>query len=169
MVYITLPRTFRGILLSLILVSSAVDSFRFFLISFLLGPKLYNAYASVLDSNHNGSTRLHLDVADAVNVMVYAGKHISGVDGYATWQIFSPDDTPYIRKYLRERHPNLKAMAGDPIHNQSIYLTPDMLDDLATEYHVCPYVVRQRVGEAVFIPAGSAHQVVRLLREIIRC
>lgn len=114
----------------------------------------------MLDSNHSGSTRLHLDVADAVNVMVYAGKHVSGADGHATWQVFSPNDTDRIRQYMREHHPDLKEVAGDPIHNQSVYLTPDMLNELATEYHVCPYVVHQRVGEAVFIPAGSAHQVV---------
>ena len=125
------------------------------------GPKIYNAYASVLDSEHSGSTRLHIDVADAVNVMVYAGKHISGAAGYAEWQIFSPNDTNTIRRYLRERCPHLNGVAGDPIHNQAIYLTPDMLNELAAEHYVLPYVVHQRVGEAVFIPAGSAHQVVR--------
>lgn len=43
-----------------------------------LGPKMYNAYGSALHSD-KGTTNLHLDVSDAVNVMVYVG--ISKEDG----------------------------------------------------------------------------------------
>ena len=98
-----------------------------------VGPKIYNAYASVLYSDHSGSTRLHLDAADAVNIMVYAGQDVSGAKGYATWQIFSQDDRNRIREYLRERHHHANDTPGDPIHNQSIYLTPDMLKALAKQ------------------------------------
>lgn len=37
-----------------------------------LGPKMYNAYGSALHPKH-GTTNLHLDISDAVNVMVYVG------------------------------------------------------------------------------------------------
>ncbi|XP_043460930.1 probable JmjC domain-containing histone demethylation protein 2C isoform X2 [Leptopilina heterotoma] len=37
-----------------------------------LGPKMYNAYGSALHPN-KGTTNLHLDISDAVNVMVYVG------------------------------------------------------------------------------------------------
>jgi len=37
-----------------------------------LGPKMYNAYGSAL-SPQTGSTNLHLDISDAVNLMVYVG------------------------------------------------------------------------------------------------
>ncbi|KAI4495689.1 hypothetical protein M0802_008524 [Mischocyttarus mexicanus] len=37
-----------------------------------LGPKMYNAYGSALYPN-KGTTNLHLDISDAVNVMVYVG------------------------------------------------------------------------------------------------
>ncbi|KAJ8684049.1 hypothetical protein QAD02_019841 [Eretmocerus hayati] len=37
-----------------------------------LGPKMYNAYGSALYPD-KGTTNLHLDVSDAVNVMVYVG------------------------------------------------------------------------------------------------
>ncbi|XP_030757045.1 probable JmjC domain-containing histone demethylation protein 2C isoform X2 [Sitophilus oryzae] len=37
-----------------------------------LGPKMYNAYGSALHAAR-GTTNLHLDVSDAVNVMVYVG------------------------------------------------------------------------------------------------
>lgn len=37
-----------------------------------LGPKMYNAYGSPMHSS-KGTTNLHLDISDAVNVMVYVG------------------------------------------------------------------------------------------------
>merc|ERR1719244_1046899 len=37
-----------------------------------LGPKMYIAYGSPLYSNY-GSTNLHLDMSDAVNLIVYVG------------------------------------------------------------------------------------------------
>ena len=37
-----------------------------------LGPKMYNAYGSARTPKE-GSTNLHLDVSDAVNIMVYIG------------------------------------------------------------------------------------------------
>jgi len=50
-----------------------------------LGPKMYNAYGSAL-APRTGSTNLHLDVSDAVNLMVYVGiphdeeeKHATGL------------------------------------------------------------------------------------------
>jgi hypothetical protein len=51
-----------------------------------LGPKMYNAYGSALYPT-KGTTNLHLDISDAVNVMVYVGipkdgdneEHIKGI------------------------------------------------------------------------------------------
>lgn len=37
-----------------------------------LGPKMYTAYGSALYAT-KGTTNLHLDISDAVNVMVYVG------------------------------------------------------------------------------------------------
>ena len=37
-----------------------------------LGPKMYNAYGSSLTPK-SGSTNLHLDISDAVNMMMYVG------------------------------------------------------------------------------------------------
>ncbi|XP_023254260.1 lysine-specific demethylase 3A-like [Seriola lalandi dorsalis] len=39
-----------------------------------LGPKMYNAYGLISTEDRKvGTTNLHLDVSDAVNVMVYVG------------------------------------------------------------------------------------------------
>ena len=118
---------------------------------------MYNAFASTFDETHAGSTRLHLDMSDAVNLMVYAAKARDGSAGYALWHIFAPEDTIHLRMYLsQKRSPRQR---GDPIHNQEYYLTPSMLDELYSQHKVRPYVIRQYLGQAIFIPAGCAHQV----------
>lgn len=52
---------------------------------------------------------------------------------------------------------------ADAIHSQSISFTPDMLVRLEKECAVKPYTIQQKMGEAVFIPAGCAHQVSKRL------
>jgi len=49
--------------------------------------------------------------------------------------------------------------ARDFIHSQRIYVTSPMHKRIYEKYGVKPTVVCQRPGEAVFIPAGWAHQV----------
>ena len=44
-----------------------------------LGPKMYNAYGSALLPN-TGTTNLHLDVSDAVNMMIYVGIPVDDKD-----------------------------------------------------------------------------------------
>ena len=118
---------------------------------------MYNALASTFDETHAGSTRLHLDMSDAVNLLVHAGKALDGSAGHALWHIFAPDDTCHIRAYLNQK--KSCHSRGDPIHNQEYFLTPSMLNELSSQYAVHPYVIRQYVGQAVFILAGCTHQV----------
>lgn len=96
-----------------------------------LGPKMYNAYGSALHPT-KGTTNLHMDISDAVNVMVYVGipKGIvhteetkeafraideAGCDILtrrrvrdkgempgALWHIYAPQDADKIRQLLRE-------------------------------------------------------------------
>jgi len=53
-----------------------------------LGPKMYNAYGSAMYPD-KGTTNLHLDISDAVNVMVYVGIPKDG------------DDEQHIKEALR--------------------------------------------------------------------
>ena len=48
-----------------------------------LGPKLYIAYSQLTSqaTRKAGTTNLHIDVSDAVNVLVYVGIGGYGVDG----------------------------------------------------------------------------------------
>ncbi|KAF8826368.1 hypothetical protein HHX47_DHR5000049 [Lentinula edodes] len=125
-----------------------------------LGPKMYNAMASHQDSGSRGSTRLHMDMADAVNVMTYAADCPDGSTGCAAWDLFSAEDSAKLRGYLKKKFPG--ALTMDPIHGQQVYLDETMRKELAEEWGVYSFRVYQRPGEAVFIPAGCAHQVCNL-------
>jgi lysine-specific demethylase 3 len=126
----------------------------------VLGPKMYIAYGSVEDDRHHGSTKLHLDMTDAVNIMVWASGAQGAQSNYALWRIFPQAASPLICNYLRE-HAGFVG-PGHPIHSQSFYFTESMLKDLEAQHGIRPYTIRQSAGEAVFIPAGCAHQVCTL-------
>ncbi|KAI0650954.1 hypothetical protein C8Q79DRAFT_998671 [Trametes meyenii] len=115
-----------------------------------LGPKMYLA---TRDIDGVGSTPLHLDVTSAVNILVYAS---DGKPSGALWHIFLPEDLDALREYLRSLSQDTPHM--DLIQARTVYLTPSMLDDLALR-GIRPFRVQQQCGEAIFIPAGCAHQV----------
>ncbi|KAJ7031763.1 hypothetical protein C8F04DRAFT_959876 [Mycena alexandri] len=121
-----------------------------------LGPKMYNAHANLEESSCQGSTRLHMDMADAVNLMTYAAPDSDGAPGCAAWDLFEADDSDKLRKFLQHE---FAIEEGDPIHSQQVYLDDAARRRLWREYGVKSYRVYQTAGQAVFIPAGCAHQV----------
>ncbi|KAF9449547.1 hypothetical protein P691DRAFT_758956 [Macrolepiota fuliginosa MF-IS2] len=126
-----------------------------------LGPKMYNAMASSLDKGSKGSTRLHMDMADAVNIMTYTELSEDGSPGCAAWDLFRACDSEKIRNFLRQKFPKQSAVT-DPIHSQQHYLDECLRKELYDQFGVMSYRVYQRPGEAIFIPAGCAHQVANL-------
>jgi JmjC domain, hydroxylase len=117
---------------------------------------MYNADGSMHDDGHHGSTKLHLDVTDALNIMAWAADVPDGKPGYSIWDLFSAADTPNLRLFLREEG---FLGPGDAIHSQCMYLGPKVLERLAAKYNVRPFRVIQSSGDAIFIPAGCPHQV----------
>ncbi|KAF4574934.1 hypothetical protein EYR36_006286 [Pleurotus pulmonarius] len=125
-----------------------------------LGPKMYNAYTSTSNPGSKGTTRLHMDMSDAVNIMTYAAPTITGEPGYAAWDLFRSQDSDKLRQFLRKRFKG--AFQNDPIHAQQFYLDEQLRRELWDTARVKSFRIYQRPGQAVFIPAGCAHQVVNL-------
>jgi lysine-specific demethylase 3 len=150
---------------------------------------MYNSLASSQEQGSKGSTRLHMDMADAFNVMVYTTDCEDGTPGYAVWDLFRAEDSDKIRAFLRKRFtPGSVAMSAtvngqtqspaekaaalqlqaialhDPIHSQHFYLDVELRKELWEQYSVKSFRIYQRPGEDVFIPAGCAHQVCFLVK-----
>jgi len=117
---------------------------------------MYNCSGSVRLDDPHGSTKLHMDITDAVNIMVWANNCPDGKPGYALWHIWSAADAAILRRFFLEEG---FGGLGDLIHGQSIYVNEAMRERLLTRYNVRPHAIHQRPGDAVFIPAGCAHQV----------
>jgi [histone H3]-dimethyl-L-lysine9 demethylase len=93
-----------------------------------------------------------------VNIMTFALPNEASINrgGAAVWDIFPADATDTIRTFLRESvDPNI----DDPVLRQAFYISTPLLEKLREEYHVVPWRIYQNPGDAVFIPAGCAHQV----------
>lgn len=60
-------------------------------------------YIATEDSNEVGSTRLHMDVTCAVNLMVHVVKGTGdALENGARWDIFLAEDSKKLRAYLYE-------------------------------------------------------------------
>ncbi|WVQ70399.1 uncharacterized protein L199_008626 [Kwoniella botswanensis] len=191
-----------------------------------IGPKMYNAFEAKETTGGFGSTRLHMDVADAVNLLLYASprskpkskpesktnprsddQSVGVVDGKepsedqeknkdepapqpvqqdenanpdsekelapepesdgdsqpgcAVWDLFRAEDADLIRDFLTEKFGNTHIFT-DPIHSQLFYLDSDLRKELYETRGVRGWRIYQYPGQAVFIPAGCAHQVCNL-------
>ncbi|PLW24095.1 hypothetical protein PCASD_14286 [Puccinia coronata f. sp. avenae] len=133
-----------------------------------IGPKMYIAMKNSDQVGSRGSTVLHMDVADAINIQTYA-KEGDG-EGCALWHLYHAKDSQTLREFLYQYQADelgmsvedVKSQLDDPIHTTRIYVDADMRKTLREKYGVVGWEVRQKPGDAVFIPAYTAHQVCNL-------
>ncbi|KAJ3411283.1 hypothetical protein HDV05_002429 [Chytridiales sp. JEL 0842] len=131
-----------------------------------LGPKMYIAYGSSDDAGPRGfgTTPMHLDMADAVNIMMYSSSSpatsFENAKPAAIWHIYPYEALPRIHAFLQklsaERN---EPLSVNPIHDQRFYLSSDFRTRLWKEHGVVGWTIPQNPGEAIYVPAGCVHQV----------
>ncbi|KAK2368302.1 lysine-specific demethylase JMJ25 [Trifolium repens] len=114
-------------------------------------------------NNQDGET--NVDMAGNLFSSINASDGGDSSDG-ALWDIFRREDVPvleeYLNKHFREfRHVHCSPLVEviHPIHDQTFYLTIKHKKRLKEEYGIEPWTFVQKLGDAVFIPAGCPHQV----------
>ncbi|CAF0777423.1 unnamed protein product [Didymodactylos carnosus] len=157
-----------------------------------LGPKLYIAYSQVNGTRQAGTTNLHIDTSDAVNVLVYVGIGGEGENGEnkedeikdvrAVIESSDVCRTQLDRMYNGElagalwhlfRADDVPTIRQYILGNKKKTYGTDPIHDQQTylekkhleeleKYGVYSYPIVQYLGDAVFIPSGAPHQVKNL-------
>ena len=86
--------------------------------------------------------------------MVFMEAQENGEDGFALWTLFAREDVPKLNEFLKE-----KFGGFDPISNGDVEINDELFAEIWSKLAIQPYIIHQRAGQAVIIPALAPHYV----------
>ena len=84
-----------------------------------------------------------MDVADAINIMLYASPRPNAQPGCAVWDLFRAEDAEKLRKFLSKKYKDTGHKFTDPIHSGLFYLNADLRKELLRKHGVVSWRVYQ--------------------------
>ncbi|KAK1318201.1 hypothetical protein QJS10_CPB04g01378 [Acorus calamus] len=126
-----------------------------------------NQHAKIdsLKRKHREQDQRELGLENVVEKDLSTPATNSAETGDALWDIFRREDVPKLQEYLKQHSKEFRHVhccpveqVAHPIHDQAFYLTVEHKKKLKQEFGVEPWTFEQKLGEAVFIPAGCPHQ-----------
>ncbi|KAF3663999.1 putative 60S acidic ribosomal protein P0-1-like [Capsicum annuum] len=129
--------------------------------------KKYSRRSVKLDCETNKEGEEYRYREDSVSLIVQDRcEGFEEADGGALWDVFRRQDVPKLEEYLRKHFREFRHIYGSPlplavhpIFDETFYLSTEHKKRLKEEYGIEPWTFVQKLGEAVFVPAGCPHQV----------
>ncbi|XP_047307879.1 lysine-specific demethylase JMJ25 isoform X2 [Impatiens glandulifera] len=143
-----------------------------------VGPKILISYGMYEELGKGDSVdKLHFVMRDMVYLLVHtckielngwprAGEDSSKSEPGAFWDVFRKQDIPKLIEYCRvhsEELGSLEHLTNESeerlLHDGVVYLNMHHKRTLKEEFGVEPWSFEQRLGQAIFIPAGCPFQM----------
>ncbi|KAG9156153.1 hypothetical protein Leryth_015568 [Lithospermum erythrorhizon] len=113
-------------------------------------------------SESSGEENSNKQTKEECSPRAQSSEHQAG----ALWDIFRREDVPRLKEYMLKHYKEFRhfycsplQQVFHPIHDQTFYLSAEHKWRLKHDYGIEPWTFTQKLGDAVFVPAGCPYQI----------